>query len=99
MECNIDTQEISPSGTVGKQVFAAGTSPKKTKLMGFILSPGAASAVSVVIREGNASGEVKYELNTVKADPKQIHCFGQRFDRGMHVKVIGTGGYCILQLC
>lgn len=92
-----DSLEVTASGTVGKQVFAAGASPKQVKLCGFVLTASGTSAGMVVIRDGNASGEVKYTVRTVLNTSRPVEVGCQRFDKGMHVKVLG-GATCYLQL-
>jgi len=75
--------EVTPSGTIGKQTFA--TTVKKV-LCGAILTAGA-SAATLVIKDGNASGEtvltLKAETNTSTPNIE----VEKRFDKGMHVKV------------
>lgn len=89
--------EVTASGTVGKQVYAAGSSPKAIVLGGFILTASGTSAGSVTIRDGNASGEVKYIVRALLNTSRPIETGCHRFDKGMHVKVLG-GATCYLQI-
>ena len=57
-----DTKEVAISGSVGKQVYSTA---EQVTLKGVIATPGAASAVVVVVRDGETSGEVKL---TVRSD-------------------------------
>lgn len=89
------TKSVAVSGTVGKQVFAS-TSP--VILKGLNLFSLSASAY-VKIRDGNASGEVVLEHSVPVATSNSFLLEeGIRFDKGMHVKVLGTGGVCYLLL-
>lgn len=88
-------KEVAISGAVGKQVFADSDEP--VILESVIATAGDASAVIVTVRDGNASGEVKLIAKSqavVSRDMRLGH--GVRFDKGMHVKVIGTGGTAYL---
>lgn len=79
-----ESKEITPSGTVGKQVFA--TTVQKV-LCSVVVTPGTTSAAVVVIRDGNASGDVRLTATSPANESRQIEMDGLRFDRGMHVKV------------
>lgn len=94
MECDHDTQEVTVSGTVGKQVFASNGSAKKVKLLGFVLTPSGTSAGSVTIKSGNASGDTKFFARGLANTSRPYYC-KMRFDRGMHVKCLG-GATCYL---
>ena len=88
-------KEVAISGAVGKQVFADSGEP--VILESVVLTPSAVSAVAVTIRNGNASGETKLVARSVLGVSAPIECgHGVRFDKGMHVKVIGTGGSAYL---
>ncbi len=89
------TKSVSVSGTVGKQVFAS-TAP--VILKGYsIYCP--TSAATVIIRDGNASGDIIHE-GQAPLDNSQEFCFeeGIRFDKGMHVKVLGVGSSAYLYI-
>lgn len=89
----MDTKEVTVSGTVGKQVFATSVSKK---MKGFLLCALSGRA-RVTIRDGNASGDVKFQGSVgtsagslaVTLDDGSVP-----FDKGMHVKVLGTGATC-----
>ena len=86
---------VAISGAVGKQVFADSDEP--IILESVIASPGAASALTITVRDGNASGETKLVTKTEAAVSRTYPLGkGVRFDKGMHVKVIGTGGVAYL---
>lgn len=88
-------KEVAISGAVGKQVFAVSADP--IILESVIVIGGAASSVVVTVRDGNASGETKLTAKSVAADSEPVVLGnGVRFDKGMHVKVIGTGGLAYL---
>jgi len=86
--------EVGISGAVGKQVFA---STKPVVLKSVIVNTSASAGV-IVIRDGNASGEVKLTISQAAGENKQIELAGKRFDKGMHVKVTGTGTLCYLEI-
>ena len=85
------TQEVTVSGSVGKQVYA---STKKVILKSVILT--AVSAANVIIRDGNASGTVILNASVGAALSDQFVLGKERFDKGMHVKVTGTNSKCYL---
>lgn len=85
------TQEVTVSGSVGKQVFA---STKKVILKSVIVN--AVSAATVTIRDGNVSGDTKLTLSVPAGNSDQFDLGRERFDKGMHVKVIGTNSKCYL---
>lgn len=89
------TQAVAISGTVGKQVYA--TSNARVTLKGFNLSPLSAAAF-VRIRDGNASGAIVYESSVPANNYHAIELAeeGHLFQKGMHVKVLGTGAVCYL---
>lgn len=90
-----DSIQVTVSGTVGKQVFATN---KRTILKGLILVSPSGVAGSVVVRDGNASGEVKASLtnHTLMPTSKFPCSKGIRFDKGVHVKVLGTNSVAYL---
>ena len=88
-------KEVAISGSVGKQVFADSDEP--VILENVIATAGGASAVVVTVRDGNASGDVKLIAKSQAAVARPFRLGnGVRFDKGMHVKVIGTGGLAYL---
>jgi len=97
------TKEVTVSGSVGKQVYndavaaaAVSGEVQKVRLNAvFVYAP--VSGTTVTIRDGNASGDVVLTLYT---DAKITDQFwiDKRFDRGMHVKVIGTNSKCYLEI-
>ena len=91
------SQEVTVSGGVGKQVFGATTD--SVVLRGIMLTLSGANG-SVVIRDGNASGEVKYTIRGLSGStpttPVELPGRGARFDKGMHVKVLGSGALAYL---
>ena len=89
------TKEVAISAAVGKQVFADSDEP--VILESVILTPSAVSAVAITIRDDNASGETKFVGRNLTGDGRPYRLGnGVRFDKGMHVKVIGTGGVAYL---
>ncbi len=93
------TKEVTVSGAVGKQVYPTSGNGKNVSLKGFLLCSLSAKA-RVVIRDGNASGAVQYQGNAVSGGtlPVILTEEGHRFDKGMHVKVLGTGATCYLYI-
>jgi len=91
------TKEVTVSGTVGKQVYPTSGNGKNVNLKGFLLCALSAKA-RVVIRDGHASGDVRFQGSCVSGGslPVLLTEEGERFDRGMHVKVLGTGAACYL---
>ncbi len=91
---------VAVSGTVGKQTLATdGSAP--AILRGFYLTPSAANA-TIKIREGNASGTVRFFGRATSAFGTKDFIIGEnghKFLNGMHVKVIGTlaEAYLILE--
>lgn len=89
-------KSVAISGTVGKQVY---DSTRQAILRGVTLDAGPTSAGSFTIRDGNASGEIKLTgrmpANNCQPVPMQ-GCV--RFDKGMHVKVLGSGAVAYLEL-
>lgn len=87
-------KEVTISGSIGKQSFG---STEPVILESLIATGGAASAVVVTVKDGNASGDTVLTIRsqaTVSRDMRLGR--GVRFDKGMHVKVIGTGGVAYL---
>ncbi len=94
------TKEVVVSGSVGKQVFPTSGTGKNTVLKGFLLCALSGRA-RVVIRDGHASGDVRFQGSvgtSAGSLPVLLTEEGERFDRGMHVKVLGTGATCYLYL-
>jgi hypothetical protein len=90
-------KEVTPSGTVGKQVFAAGT---QKILCGVLLATSSAvSTAMVVIRNGNASGERVLTLVCGTKNSVSFPMEDMRFDLGMHVKVTGPAATAYLDIC
>lgn len=91
------TKEVTVSGTVGKQPIAITGEP--VILKGYHLyAP--TSAASVVIRSGATSGDLisQSSLPLDGAPDQVLFPGGIRFDKGMHVKVLGVGSACYLYL-
>ncbi len=96
-----DIKQVAVSGTVGKQVFPTSSAvkdysgnvvgPAMVRLEAIYLTPSAANA-TITIRSGNASGDVKlFARATSATGTLVIHGMEDAvFNRGMHVKVIGT---------
>jgi hypothetical protein len=89
------TKSVTPSGTVGKQVYAVTGDP--VILRGLVVTPLSANVI-VTVRDGNASGAVVLTHSQLSADgtgeillPDKIP-----FNKGMHVKVIGASGVAYL---
>ena len=90
-------KEVAVSGTVGKQVFAGTSTPAVLK--GFSITPSGANS-SIKIRDGNASGDVVFFGRFLSAFGTKTIPFkcGVRFDKGMHVKILGTAAVAYLQI-
>ncbi len=83
--------KVTPSGTIGKQVYAANTTSQVT-VKGFSVSPSGANT-TLKIRDGNASGDVVFWGRFLSANgTKDIgeEAFCHKFTKGMHVNVTGT---------
>jgi len=52
------------------------------------------SAANVVIRDGEASGEVILTLYSKVGKSLSIHDLNRQFNKGMHVKLTGEGATC-----
>lgn len=92
------TNAVAVSAAVGKQVYSTVAVSGKARLKGFLLHHLSANAY-VQIRDGNASGTVVIQhgsLSARNAVPVLLPEDGIRFDKGMHVKVLGTGAVCYL---
>jgi len=88
-----ESVQVTPSGSVGKQVYAA-TVPKVLESV-FLDAP--TSGATVTVRDGNASGDVRLQMTVPVAvgfNSAELDCV--RFDRGMHVKVTGVGATAYL---
>jgi hypothetical protein len=88
--------EVTVSGTVGKQTFAT---DRQAVLKGLTITPSAANC-TVKIRDGNASGEVVFYAVVPSAAPRRSSYFdaNHKFNKGMHVKVIGASNVVYLNL-
>ena len=90
-------KQVTVSGSVGKQVFS---STQPTFLHGFLFRAGTGVTATCTIRDGNASGEVVAEVIVPSNNSHDFnftdHCV--RFDKGMHVKVIGASAAAYLYL-
>lgn len=92
------TVAVVPSGAVGKQVFAIASN--QVVLKGLMVTPVSANVLTT-IRSGATSGDVIYTHSALSAESTQhikLPGCGIRFDKGMHVKVIGTGGKVYLEV-
>ena len=91
-----DFKEVTVSGAVGKQVYA--TTYKVKLLQAVLYAP--TSAATVVIRDGNASGDTVLSIAAPaqNSTPVPLSEEGRRFDKGMHVKVIGLNAKCYLEI-
>ncbi len=90
-------QEVTVSGSVGKQTLPT---TKQGVLKGFSFTPSGANA-TIKIRDGNASGEVVFFGRYLSAYGTQDELFpeeGMRFNKGMHVKIIGANAVAYLYL-
>jgi len=88
-----DIIEVTPSGTVGKQVYAtAGTQV----ILEQVILTAPTSAATVVIRDGNASGETKITMLASVGETMDSNVDEVRFDKGMHVKVTPTDALAYL---
>ena len=88
--------EVTVSGTIGKQTIPT---TAKAVLRGLTVTPSAAN-LTIKIRDGNASGEVVFYAVAPSAAPKRSYHFSvyHKFDKGMHVKVIGAANVAYLDL-
>lgn len=77
-------KEITPSGSVGKQVFSATGEQRWVK--GVTLTPATASAATVILRDGESSGEVVFTGNRPAGDGGSFKVC-HKFTKGLHVKV------------
>lgn len=90
-----DTKQVTPSGAIGKQVF---DSTIRKKLVGILLDA-PTSASTVEVRDGNASGQLMWSMSAIENDSRGYNfrkCI--RFDKGMHVEVIGLDAKCYLEI-
>lgn len=85
---------ITVSSTVGKQALPV--TGKARKLCGYSLV--GSGKVTMKIRDGNASGAVLWEDSGISAKVFNFNEDCLEFYKGMHVKVIGTGGTAYLLL-
>lgn len=88
-------KSVAVSGTVGKQTFAT---TQLAVLHGFAFTPSGANA-TLTIRDGNASGDVVLFARATSANGTIFNNHGPvKFDKGMHVKVIGSNAVCYLYI-
>jgi len=91
-------KQVAVSGTVGKQIY---TSARPCILQGLILTPSATNA-TVKVRNGQAptSAEIVFFGRAMSANGSTHFDFGEgmRFDKGLHVTVIGTVAQAYLLL-
>lgn len=85
---------VTVSGSVGKQALPV--TGKYRKLAGYSLV--GSGKVTMKIRDGNASGGVLWEDAGISAKTYNFCEDKLEFSKGMHVKVIGTGGTAYLLL-
>lgn len=91
-------KQVTVSGAVGKQVF---TSAQPTRCHGFLFRAGTGVTATCTIRDGNASGEVVADVIVPSNNSHDFLFHGDhavRFDKGMHVKVIGANAAAYLYL-
>lgn len=91
-------KQVTISAAVGKQVIAADA---KARLHQMILIPSAVSAAVMVVRDGNASGDVIGSMNVAANTPFRIPVQqenGIPLGRGVHCKITGTGAVGYLEL-
>ena len=77
--------EVKASGAIGKQVFAT----NRPVVLKQVIPGIGSSGCTVTIRDGNASGTVKLTIGNAIGIATPVELEGVRFDKGMHVKVIG----------
>jgi hypothetical protein len=91
-------KQVTVSGTVGKQIY---TSARPVILKGVTITPSAANA-TLKIRNGQAptSAEIVFFGRAISSKGSQEFCFGDgvRFDKGLHVTVIGENAQAYLYL-
>lgn len=92
-------KQVAVSGSVGKQVFAAG---KQVIVRGLTLTPSGANA-TVKIRDGAApvSADIVFFGRATSAQGSREFNFGEEgmiFRNGLHVTVIGTNAQAYLYL-
>ncbi len=85
---------VTVSGSVGKQALPI--TGKFRKLAAYSLV--ASGKVTLKIRDGASSGSVAWEDAGISAKTFNFNEEPLEFPKGMHVKVIGTGGTVYLQL-
>jgi len=85
------TKEVTVSGAVGKQVFAT---TQQVCLKSVIVD--AAVSATFVIRDGNASGDVKLKGRVDAGLTDQFALDDLIFSKGMHFKLTGTGNTAYL---
>lgn len=85
---------VTVSGSVGKQALPI--TGKFRKLCGYSLV--GSGKVTMKIRDGASSGSVVWEDAGISAKTYNFEDYPLEFAKGMHVKVIGTGGTAYLEL-
>ena len=78
--------EVTPSGSVGKQVYATGSQSAQVTVQKVTLAAAPSSAAVLVVRDGNASGETVFTANLLANTTRQFSLC-HKFQKGMHVKV------------
>jgi len=86
------TKQVTVSGSVGKQVFAITGQP--AILDGVIVD--AVSAGTIAIRDGASSGNLVLTASFLKQESAVYPIGGMKFNKGMHVKVIGNSNKAYL---
>ena len=89
--------QVTVSGTVGKQVIPAN---RDTVLRSIILSPSGANS-TIKIRDGAApvSADIVFFGRALSAQgAQQFKVNNMRFDKGLHVTVIGTNAQAYLDI-
>jgi len=89
-----ELKEVGISGAVGKQVFAS----TKPVILKSVITTSTVSAGTIIVRDGNASGDVRLTIVQPINSSSQKSLDGKRFDRGMHVKVTGIGSLTYLEI-
>ncbi len=88
-------QQVTVSGSVGKQVFSNSARPTLENL---ILTPSAANATVKVIDGMTSTGEVVLFGRAPSAFGSKVFEMEHKFTRGMHVIVIGTAAVAYLDI-
>jgi hypothetical protein len=86
---------VTVSGAVGKQVYAAPSG--KVEIEHVFLTPSAVNA-TITLRDGNASGEVVFFGRAHTSGGTRDFEICHKFNKGLHVKVIGTAAVAYLEI-